>query len=203
MDKSTYNDYELLYLMEEEDEDAQRILYQKYQPLLYEMTKTYYQRFRVEDLEGVSFDEFISIGFKTLEKSIRTYDGSRGAIFYTYFSVCLKRAFQLYRRSLLTLKNQPLFHYDEKDYEVEDVLSLEVKWKDNPLFLCESLETEERIKNFMYDLEGLDRAIFELRLNGFAYTEIATILETTTQRVGKVLQKLRGKLKKQLNKIDF
>ena len=39
-----YNDYELIYLINENDEIAKDILKRKYAPLIYEKSKEYYQR---------------------------------------------------------------------------------------------------------------------------------------------------------------
>ncbi len=39
-----YNDYELLYLINENDEIAKDILKRKYAPLIYEKSKEYYQK---------------------------------------------------------------------------------------------------------------------------------------------------------------
>ena len=203
MDYQYYNDYELLFLLEENDEIARMIFTRKYRPLVYEEAKIYYNRIKMEDLEGLSFAELVSLGDQALERARLSFNDNKGALFYTYFIVCLRSSFHLYYRGLKAKKNQMFFTYDEKDYQVEDAISFETKWKNNPLSICEKHEQEEKIFEFMLDLDGFERHVFELRYHGFKYHEIATLLSSTTNQVGKCLQKLRKMLKKKLKNISI
>ena len=56
------------------------------------------------------------------------------------------------------------------------------------------------IKEYMYDLEGYERKVFELRFNGFKYVEIGTLLGISTVSVGKIVEKLKKNLKQELKK---
>ena len=60
-----YNDYELLYLISEEDEIAKDILKRKYAPLIYEKAKEYYQG-NSYNIPSFSFDELIALANDTL-----------------------------------------------------------------------------------------------------------------------------------------
>ena len=48
------NDYEVIYMIRENDEDAERLMYEKYRPLLYKYVNKYYSlvsnRITYEDL---------------------------------------------------------------------------------------------------------------------------------------------------------
>ena len=43
---SQYNDYELVYMVQEENENAYQILYDKYQPLLRQIVSHFYSAYR-------------------------------------------------------------------------------------------------------------------------------------------------------------
>ena len=83
-----YNDYELLYLINENDEIAKDILKRKYAPLIYEKSKEYYQRNHY-DIPSFSFDELINLGNSVLLRATKTYNEKENALFYTYFITCL------------------------------------------------------------------------------------------------------------------
>ena len=105
-----YNDYELLYLINENDEIAKDILKRKYAPLIYEKSKEYYQRNHY-DIPSFSFDELINLGNSVLLRATKTYNEKENALFYTYFITCLAREFSLYKRGLLAKKNQILYSF--------------------------------------------------------------------------------------------
>lgn len=81
-----YNDYELLYLVNECDEEAERILYTKYTNLI----KARVNRFRIQDRYR---DDFIQEGLYMLYVAIKTYDEYRGMSFNKYFDLILQRKF--------------------------------------------------------------------------------------------------------------
>ena len=62
-----YNDYELLYLMNEFDEEAERILFEKYTNLI----KAKIRKFKVKSRYK---DDFMQEGYYMLMIAIRTYD---------------------------------------------------------------------------------------------------------------------------------
>ena len=80
-----YNDYELVYLSQEKNEDAYKILLNKYMPIIISKLKPYMSRSKVpyEDLlieALVGFQNAID-SFKTQEK----------ATFYTFLLICIER----------------------------------------------------------------------------------------------------------------
>lgn len=196
-----YNDYELIYLIDENDEIAKDILKRKYAPLIYEKSKEYYQR-NHSDIPSFSFDELISLGNTVLLRAAMTYNEKANALFYTYFLTCISREFSLYKRGLLAKKNQILYSFPEdiNSYEVNDYIKEEVKWDNDPSKIYEENELFEFIKEYMYKLEGYDRKVFELRYNGFKYREIGELLELSTSTVSKIVEKLKKNLQHELQK---
>lgn len=79
-----YNDYELIYLIQNGVEEALKELYNKYSHLLY---KFYYQ----QENRYISKGDFLQEGYMVLQKALETYNEQKCISFYTYFSICLKR----------------------------------------------------------------------------------------------------------------
>ena len=81
-----YNDYELLYLMSEFDEEAERILFEKYTNLI--RSKVY--KFKIKSRYR---DDFIQEGLYMLVVAVRTYDEHSNKSFNKYFDLILHRKF--------------------------------------------------------------------------------------------------------------
>lgn len=81
-----YNDYELLYLMSEFDEEAERIFFEKYSNLI----KARVHKFKIKSRY---FDDFVQEGYYMLLVAIRTYDEYAGKSFNKYFDLILQRKF--------------------------------------------------------------------------------------------------------------
>ena len=68
------------------------------------------------------------------------------------------------------------------------------------------MEKEEE-KNSIYDLmtkdlSKLEKEVFELKLNGLDYREIARLLNKSYKSIDSALQRIRVKLKKILNEME-
>lgn len=81
-----YNDYELIYLVNEGSEPALNVLYQKYAIYINKVAGKYVPR-------GDKRSDLIQDGLMLLNQSIKKYNPNLQASFYTYFSIVLKRGF--------------------------------------------------------------------------------------------------------------
>ena len=87
-----YNDYELLYLISENDDTALDIMYQKYIPLI----KARIAAFRIKPY---NFEDFYQEGLFTLCRALQTYRPDYNKTFTKYFDLILQRHFiQLLRK---------------------------------------------------------------------------------------------------------
>ena len=116
-----YNDYELLDLIYENDEIAYNIMFNKYKPLIYARAKKYYNCALINDYVDLSLDDFINEGFLTLDRAIKHFDSNKGYLFYSFLFSCLNSNFNIMLRNLFSLKNKPLLHYQELEFEINDV----------------------------------------------------------------------------------
>ncbi|MDD3170937.1 MAG: sigma-70 family RNA polymerase sigma factor [Bacilli bacterium] len=79
-----YNDYELLYLINEKSDDALEIMFKKYEPLI----RTRIRDFRIKNK---NFDDFFQEGLIMLKIAIETYDTFERKSFNKYFDLILQR----------------------------------------------------------------------------------------------------------------
>ena len=81
---SIYNDYEILYLIEEGNELAFNLMFKKYEKYIWKMVFMYYPyNHKTEDL--------VQEGRLLLYKCIKTYNPILKVSFFSYFTICLKR----------------------------------------------------------------------------------------------------------------
>ncbi len=192
--KYNQNDYELLYLISEEDEDAKEQLYKKYESILRHISKSMYES--CKKYNGVEYEDFYQEACFGLEKAIKSFDEQKNILFYTYVIACVRNQLAFYRRSITRKKDIPLNSaqsiYQEADSGLtyEEMIPSPFK---TPYEVCEEREVEKKIRLFQNQLSFLDACIFELRYNGFQYKEISELLEIPCHRVSHCIQKIKRK----------
>ena len=181
-----YNDYELLDLILENDEIAYNIIVNKYKKIIYSKASSFCLYLRsYYDSSFVSYDDLIAEGFIALNRAIRSFNPFKEAIFYSYFLICLNSNFNLLLRSVLAKKNIPLLSYKEFDFEISDSSCV------NPYDCLDADDKMEFLKEYLYNLGILDSAILELRLQKFKYKEIISLLEVTSSKISRVINKFK------------
>ena len=182
-----YNDYELLDLINDNDEIAYNIMLNKYKPVIYSKALEYYNYLKNSHCEGLDLDDFLEEGIFSFNQAIKNFDDSKNATFYSFFLVCLKSSYNLFLRNIFTLKNRPLLKYKELDYEIRDSNSV------NPYDFIDDLDIYNEVNNYLCGLSLLDSAIIILRLNDFKYFEISKLLEVSTSYIGRVIKRMKDK----------
>lgn len=181
-----YNDYELLDLILENDEIAYNIIVNKYKKIIYSKASSFCLYLRsYYDSSFVSYDDLIAEGFIALNRAIRSFNPFKEAIFYSYFLICLNSNFNLLLRSVLAKKNIPLLSYKELDFEISDSSCV------NPYDCLDADDKMEFLREYLYNLGILDSAILELRLQKFKYKEIISLLEVTSSKISRVINKFK------------
>ena len=187
-----YNDYELLDLIYDNDEIAYDIMFNKYKPLIYTVASKYYKCISYKNYTDVSYDDFVNEGFLAFDRALKNYDQDKGYLFYSYLLSCLNSCYVIMLRSLFALKNRPILHFEDLDYEIND--ASQVDPYDDINTICFS----DTIKDYLVNIDFIDSAILQLRLNNFKYREISQLLEVNSTRINRVM----NRAKKFLNSID-
>lgn len=191
MDYKQINDYEVMYMVRENDEDARGILFKKYLPIVGKIASKYTG---FTNRKGVDFDDLLQEGLIALNAAINGYEDGNGVLFYTYVSVCIERHLSTYCRRLDNKKNYFLNNSidDDNYYFIMDSKS------SIDYIFNESLAEEEfiRCKN-AFDIKH--SSIFELRYNGFSYKEISRLLDISISTVDGRLYRIRKSLQEKYN----
>lgn len=189
------NDYELVYMIGEHDEDALQILLEKYDYVIKNWAYYYWTKF---SKYSISVDDLIQEGKIGLYIASKKYTESKDVKFYTFALVCIKRIMMNYVTSHTRVKNLayanqvPIENYEN-----------ELFYDENPLDMIENFEFQKKIIEFQNSLDFLDANIFELRYNLFSYNDISILLDINKKKVDNSLVKSKAKLKKFLLENDF
>ena len=191
MNYKNINDYEVLYLVSEDMDSSYDILFQKYTPIIKSIARRY---FTFASRHGVEYQDLVQEGYLGLNSAITTYRDNVKTIFYTYACLCIERHLYTYCRSLSAQKHQILdtaITDDLYSYTlIEDTSEFSTFFKFSPL------ELQSLIFECVYSMDLGTRCVFELRFNGFSYSEISQLLDLSLSSVDSKIYKARKLLKK-------
>ncbi len=190
-----YNDYELMYLISENNEDAYQTIFEKYEPLIFKEAVKYF--FLTKDL-GISREDIIEEGKIGLYKAIKNYNDD--VEFYTFAYLCIKRNIQKLLAKCETNKQKSLNDAISINESNDNIINKKLDGMDLLQILIDR-EFETKIIKFKNQLQEIEANIFELKYNGFSYKEIGILMHLTKKEVDNKLLSIRKKLKKYLKEI--
>ena len=193
-----YNDYELLDIIHDSDEQAINIMYKKYEPLINSIAQ---KMFPYCKNCGLEVSDLVQEGMLGLTNAINTFSDSKDTLFFTYAKTCIERRIISASVKSGRLKHKFLNDSVSFDKEVEDTsVALEYFLKDSKENPAELMSSEERKKEIMdfakKEMTYFEQQVFELKINGFEYKEIAVILDKDAKSIDNALQRIKLKLKK-------
>ena len=188
MDYKKYNDYELIYLVRENDGTSRDILYEKYLPVLKSIAMEFYQRYK---FYGYEYEDFLQEAYISFEKAILQYHDNRGTIFYTFVDLCIRRGMITFCRNISNSnKNKPYYFFidlDDKaipDYR-NDINDYNLEYDFRKVFNILKLKLPLELSS-----------ILELRINGFNYSEISKLLTVPCSTVDYRMKKIKEEFTK-------
>lgn len=189
------NDYEIIYMIKENDDNARNIMFEKYMPIVKSIASNYYLAYLNK---GADYEDFLQEGMIALNKAINSYNENGGSLFYTYASLCLNRHLITYCRNLSCQKHYSLNTSvrDDTDFLYNDFKNYVDEYIDEKISQIEFTS----IKN-MFSLEL--SSVLELRYNGFCYWEISQLLDIPISKVDSSLSKIRRSLHSKKEKIIY
>ena len=181
------NDYEVIYMIRENDEDAERLMYEKYRPLLYKYVNKYYSLVS----NRITYEDLVQETMIALNNAIKKYDENSDVLFYTYVNICIERHLLTYCRNVNSNK-----HYVLNNSIFDEFIECRSINDNDCLDLLISNESFINIKN---KLEFIDSIIFELKCNGFTYSEISILLDISYRYLMYRVRLIRDRLKMNKN----
>lgn len=168
------NDYELLYLIGERNEDALALMIEKYQPLI--ASKCYHFKIRPSER-----DDFIQEGNLMLLHAMKIFDPSYQKTFTRFFELILTRKFM----NLMTPLRKQLIYFSEELFETMRVEE-SVTWllKDEHLSIA-----KETLTAFEYEI------FVEHYKQAHSITDIAQAQLVSVKKVYNTLYQIKNKLK--------
>ena len=187
MNYKNINDYELLYYVKENDDNALNTLFNKYDPVINKLASKYYRKYKYI---GITYEDLIQEARIGLMNSIKSFDDEQ-SLFYSFCVLCIERQLINYTKSYNRLKNYPLNSstgeipkgFDFVDNTDVDQILLE----NEKYFEC---------KNYLkFNLS----IVYELRYNGFSFKDISKLLgaprSTIDGRISLIRKYLHNNLK--------
>lgn len=189
-----YNDFELVSLIRENNEEAREILYNKYKPII--VKKSTDQIYKLGSY-GMEINDLIQEGYIGLDNAINCFNEKENTSFYTFALLCIDRQIITYIKKNTNNKamvlNDAINLDDGKEYLFRDNTDIEG-----------SFINKEDVKEFINlicdSLSDIEKKVFSLKLEGYDIGEIANLLNKDIKVIYNTLHRIKYKIKLIMNK---
>ena len=195
IDNSLYNDYELVSLAQEGNEDAINIIYQKYKPIIVKKSKN---AIFGATHHGIDINDIMQEGYIGLDEAIKGFSQDQDATFYTFAMLCINRKIVNYLRKMTCNKDRILNDAVNLDDSLERIISDNSNIEDSFFAKDDEISIIDEIKKVLTDFE---LNVFELKIDGYNFDEIANILNKDVKSIYNTFHRIKIKIKK-IIKID-
>ncbi len=198
------NDYELLYLISENNEEANEVIFKKYNPIIEYYAKKYLP---LVSNKGIDYNDLYQEGLIGLNSAIEGYRDQKDIKFSTFAFICIKRRIF----SAIRIASRKKHSILNDSYSIEDNIN-----SDNMTYYDVISDDEDNIedkiinkemkeefnKRLNTDLTSFEREVYNLRINGFSYEEIAKALDKTIKSIECTISRIKIKLRKIMEEIN-
>lgn len=200
---NTDDDSELMYLISENNEEANNIIFKKYSSVIDLYAKKY---LNLVDGKGMDYNDLYQEGLIALNEAINKYKEQKNIKFASFASICIERKMVSLVRMASRKKHSILNDSYSLDYKKEDASESFVNLlQSNKDSIEDILITKESTINIINkintSLSSLEKKVYELRLNGYSYEMIAKEMGKTPKAIERTLDRIRNKLKDVINEI--
>lgn len=192
-----YNDYELLSLAREGNEDAVNLIYQKYRPLIVNKST---DAIMLATHHGIEISDIMQEGFMGLDEAIRNFNEYDNTSFYTFAMLCVDRQIINYLRKNTKGKNRilndagPIDEYVEKN--MRDGYDTEFS------FIYKETESD-MIKMIESNLTKFEYEVFKYKMDGYSFEEIANTLNKDLKSIYNTFHRIKSKIKKIMDEGNY
>ena len=186
-------DEELISRFENGESEILDYLMEKYKNMVRKKARTMF-------LIGGENDDLIQEGMIGLFKAVRDYQPDRDAAFQTFASICVDRQIYNAIQSSNRQKHQPLNSYISlSEQEGENEEHLGDNWGENPeSIIIDQENVQDLEQEITATLSPMENQVLEYYLAGNGYGEIAQIMGKTPKSIDNALQRIRIKIREQL-----
>ena len=188
-------DEELIFRFKQGETEILDYLMEKYKNMVRKKARAMF-------LIGGDNDDLIQEGMIGLFKAVRDYQPEKEASFQTFARICVDRQIYNAIQNSNRQKHQPLNSYislSQEDGENEE--HLPDMWVENPeSIIIDQENVRDLEQEITCTLSPMENQVLDYYLDGNGYTEIAKIMGKTLKSIDNALQRIRGKIKEQLEK---
>ncbi len=189
------NDYEMLFLVNEKNENAEEILINKYKNLINKYIEEYKE---IATQNGLEECDIYQEGLLGLINAIKTFDQSKEASFYTYANICIKTKIQTAIRNSYSKKHIILNQSVSLDNLINsDATNFYDIICDNKNDLSERLlkkeEHEQLFSRIKASLTPFEKEVLKLKINSYSNEEIAIKLKKNKRSIENAINRIRKK----------
>lgn len=189
------NDYECVFMVKENNEEARNALVMKYEKLVNKIARDYYNAYKIDE------NDLYQEGLIGLMNAVDSYKEKENAIFYTYACKCIHYRIRSYLRKYSNNKNKALSMAISLDKLIDDSESDYYNFcadtSSDPLYKVENAFTNnELILELKKTLTSLEWTIFKYRINGLSNNNIASVMNIDKRSVENAVSRIRQKAKK-------
>ncbi len=195
------NDSELLYLISENSEEANKILFDKYKPIIDLKVKKY---INLVSNKGIDYSDLYQEGLIGLNEAIRDYNEKKDFKFSTFATLCIDRKICSAVRKASRKKHSILNDSYSLDYEMDDdkkyidtIINDFVESTEDTIINNEKQEI--LIKRLSEELTNFEKKVFNLRLKNLTNKEICEKTEKSYKSIESAIFRIKSKIRKILN----
>lgn len=186
---SKENDYELVALAKEGNEDAINVLYEKYKPIIISKSKHFISKI---SYLGIEINDIMQEGFIGLEQAIDNFSEYNNTSFYTFALMCIEREMTNFVRK----NNQKKSKFLNEAILIDDYVEKQVK-DDFDMELFYIIKEKEKDFYNLVDkkLTNFEKEVFKLKYSGYSYEDIANTLNKDVKSVYNTINRIKNKIK--------
>ena len=189
------NDYEIVLMAQEGNEDAINTLYKKYTPIIIKKSRN---AFFYNKHHGIEIDDIIQEAFIGFDEAIKNFSQDENATFYTFSMLCVERKISNYMRQATRNRDKLLNEAINIDDTNVKMISSNVDIENTVLGYDYSEKMINDVKMILTDFE---KQVLDMRLKGLSFDEITKLLNKDKKAIYNAFQRIKIKFKK-INKND-
>lgn len=196
------SDNEAIMLVQENDEAAKDLLFEKYKYIIDILLKKYEGPIKILQIDKKEIYSEALYGFSD---ALNSYNADKEASLATFITLCVQRRIIKIIKQNNTNKikfNKESYSldysYDNDGYTLSDMLS--DNQKNDPLInLATEEDTKELYDNIKNNLSDFEKEVFKYMLQGLKYNDIAKTLNKEPKQIDNTIQRIKNKVKLIIN----
>ena len=190
-----YNDYELVYLAQEKNEDAINILYKKYHNYIYKIIKSTCKQYNFNETELEDIDIECTL---VLDNAINTYNQDKDSKFVSYLKLLLNSKLTDIIRKEYTKKAQIEKKITSIDDETTGLKLHDILFNNNDIIDNNYIDRQKIIKNINNKTDKFEKIVLKLLIEGKKPEEISIYLDKNKKNIYNTIYILKNKIKNEL-----